>query len=274
MFLARPLQLFTGTWRAETEDWFMPNHSRFGTLERQGHHSAGNNVMTSIKQTILATVCALASLSAVSDAKAGPTTPTISIAISQNAAQPNSAVLSTTSGLLSYNGFTSSFSSVSITAFGSPLLPQPSLQTSSIDVKSTTAGDKNLYIYITEQGLSDPVGQNRFLSSFTANSFLGAVTSVEEYTFIDTSNGLWGGTALASQAFTAIGSATSNNLTPSLGAYYSETAKFVIHMAGSGSVNNTINIQKVPEPVSAALLGIGMIGTGVTARRRRQSAMR
>jgi hypothetical protein len=89
------------------------------------------------------------------------------------------------------------------------MLPQPTLDTASMTAQTTSDGAKILYVWITEQDLTSPQGVSSLLSGFTANHFTGGATSVEEYTFIDTANGLWGGTALASQTFTGLGSTSS-----------------------------------------------------------------
>lgn len=164
---------------------------------------------------------------------------------------------------LSYGTFTVN----NISGTGTPPNPEPDLLSNSINVSNSSAASMN--IFITEQGLSTPTGINKFLSTFTANDFLGNVISVVEKTFISTSNALYTGTPLDSETFTSIGTATSIDATPSLAAPYSETAEFIVTVgAGGGSVNDTINISKVPEPASLAVLGLGLLGLGVVRRRR------
>jgi hypothetical protein len=157
-----------------------------------------------------------------------------------------------------------------VSAEGSPILPQPTLDTSSIDARTTTNGNKTLYIYVTESNLSSPLGKNSFLSGFTSNLFTGGATSVTEYTFVSAANALWTGTALGSQSFIGIGSTSMLDTTPMLTSPFSETAEFVVQIHGSGSVNDTINISDpVPEPMSMALLGSGLLGLGVIRRAKR-----
>ena len=223
-----------------------------------------------MKRLLLAATM-LSALGLISVANANPIiTPTISIALAQSPSGTKTVVANAvTGGSASYNSAFGSFSLVNVTAIGSPILPQPTFQTNSIDVKSQTTGDQYLYIYITQQNLTSPTGLNSFLSGFTANAFTGSVVSVDEYSYFSASNALWGGTQLASTHFTGLGSpAFSTPVT--LTGTYSETAEFIVHMSGSGSVNDTINL-KVPEPVSLSIFGVGMLGLGVISRRRQRN---
>jgi hypothetical protein len=189
--------------------------------------------------------------------------PIISVGVSESPGTPTFVTSSTSgivAGIFATTNFVGTFSVV-----GSPILPQPTLATSTIDTATQTGG--TLYVYITEQGLSSPQGANGFLSSFTANNFIGNVVSVQEYTFIDASNGLWGGTALGSKVFSMIGSDSSLTMSPSLGTPFSETALFVVQLNGPGSANNTIDIA-LPEPMSLGVLGSCLFGIVMVRRKR------
>lgn len=165
-----------------------------------------------------------------------------------------------------FSGTFGAFAVNNISGTGTPPNPEPNLLTNSINVTTASAGH-TLNVFITEQGLSSPIGINAFLSTFTSNAFIGKVASVGETTLLDIGNGLYGGTLLDSQTFTTIGIATSLDATPNLAAPYSETAEFVVTSAGSGSVNDTINITKAPEPATFAILGVGLVGLGFIRRR-------
>jgi len=170
---------------------------------------------------------------------------------------------------LAYGTFTLN----SVSGAGSPFLPEPQLDSSSLNISSTAAG--TLTVYVTEQGLSTPTGVNQFISSFTENLLTGKVTSVAESTFVDLGNGLFGGSPLASFTVTS-GSGPAvlvTAATPLLTAPYSETEKFVVTAAGVGSGNQTIDILAavpVPEPGSLSLLSSGLFGFALLGLRRRK----
>lgn len=190
----------------------------------------------------------------------------ISIGLGQTASTPTT--VATGDGSATFNASWGTFSLNTISAVGTPPLNEPALQTTSIDVKTTQPGPQTLYVWITEQGLSSPTGVNRFQSGFTANLFTGDVDFVKEFTYVDTTNGLYGGTTLASTKFTSAPvSASSIDLTPDLAALYSETAEYIVQVHGPGSANDTITINTVPEPASIALLGSALIGLGLVRRK-------
>ena len=178
-------------------------------------------------------------------------------------------------GSLGYTGFNYGGFVSNISAQGVPTLPSPNLQSSSVNTQSNAAGV--LTIYITQTDLT-PFSGN-LLSSFTSNSILNFGTgaaSVSEYTYVDPTNGLFGGTEMANASFNSIG-ATTKSVAQTLTAPFSETTKYVVNIgAGGGSVNDTINISgagAVPEPASWAMMLVGFGFIGASLRQRRRAAV-
>ena len=192
----------------------------------------------------------------------------ISIGLQQ--ANTNSGAVTTVatdggSGGVSYSGAYGSFTLNQIQASGSPILAAPNLDSGAINVSDASGG--TITVYVTESGLSSPLGVNELLSAFTSNLFNGDVTSVVETTYIGTHNEMFGGTELASRSFNGIATQTFADFTPSLTSPYSETMEYVITTTGAADVNDTIDIA-VPEPASVALLGSGLLALGLLLRRR------
>ena len=224
-----------------------------------------------MKHSLLAALAVLGGLASAGPALATPITLTISG--NENDASPNSGyTYSTTTGFNSAQTATPDFYSVSVSATGTSAngispLPQPTLETSSIDARASGAGI--LYLWVTESNLTQPQGVFNMLSGFTTNTWTGDVTSVQEITYIDpTNSGIMGGTELASYTFEyQTDSVNFVNDTPTLTGLYSETAEYIITMSGAGSVNDTVNMANVPEPMSMAILGVGLLGVGAVKRR-------
>jgi hypothetical protein len=157
---------------------------------------------------------------------------------------------------------------VAASAVGTPPLPSGQLDTSTIAVSATGPG--TLFIWITEQGLTFPLGNEHITSGLTDNLEQGAISSVTLATFFDSTNGVGppNGTPLDSFGFTHIGAQT-NDVGVSTGpGPYSLQALYEVTATGAGNVNLTIDLTSaVPEPVTMVLLGSALVGLALLRRR-------
>jgi hypothetical protein len=175
---------------------------------------------------------------------------------------------------------------------GTPPLNEPDLFSNSVSLSGEHDGGGTVSIYVTELN-QFPLTYAGFASSFK-NSFApisgfttNSATKVVESSFITpclppnsacpASDIFAEGTLLSTTTFTPSG-ATSVSDWASLPvgetAPYAITEEYTITFAAPGGVNGSygqvsasIDVT-VPEPVSMALLGVGMLGLGVVRRRR------
>lgn len=184
-------------------------------------------------------------------------------------------VPTTGTGLLVYGSSYGNFTSAGTASGSPPNAFGELLASTSQSIASTSAGG-TFNVYITSQGNSAPSGNLTFISSLTSN-LLPAGWTVTQSTFLDSGNGLFGGTLLSSHTFNAAGAFTGVAAGDTGPGLYSVTQLYTIVANSAGTLAlSTMSISAVPGPmVGAGLPGLLAAAAGLLAlaRRRRKVAV-
>jgi hypothetical protein len=159
------------------------------------------------------------------------------------------------------------FSTVSITAAGPPQLNPPDLTATTLTVTTTPLGAATtLNVHVASSGWTFAGGPVQAL--LTVNNLIGAGTGP----FVLTAQ-----SPVGNETFTFTGSGADTIGPVTLPAFTSDAADFLLTFGPSltpQSIDATIEIQGVgvAEPKSIALMGVGLLGLGLVASRRRKGS--
>jgi hypothetical protein len=200
----------------------------------------------------------------------GNATPSLGLAIYDGLTLLGSTSSASGSAVLSLAG-TLNYSFILVTANGVPLIPTPNLNSVTLD--TTSKAPATLTVWVTQTGLTNLFPIN-LASSFTINKLTGLSESVTITNYIDASNAAYGtATQIGSDTLAktgVVGDLGPINFAAPAMTLFSETQKYVINFdAAFESVSLSSQIVDAPEPVSIAMLGVGMLGLGMVRRSKR-----
>jgi hypothetical protein len=176
------------------------------------------------------------------------------------------------SGIATFLGAIGNFAANVTTGISKPLIGsvfQPILDLNSIDVTSANAGG-TLTISLTD---TDFIGAGGIIQALSTIGGTLASGSLKVDTFLDCGNKAFGETThLTSQTLTGNPfSGSANTFVNGCQGNYSVTQVAVLTLPG-GAIFSGDSMLAVPEPSTAAIFGIGLLGLGLALRRKTKAA--
>ncbi|MDP9096994.1 MAG: PEP-CTERM sorting domain-containing protein [Pseudomonadota bacterium] len=214
------------------------------------------------KRLLLATVLTASALAGVSQAQAAPIIQLMvgSTVITDNGAGDNSPI----NDVISYSAAVAPFNVTVNTGVANDL---PYLDLASQDISSSAAG--TLIIKFTATDLTSPSAITNYLTMFSGNIAGGSAT-VRLQSYYDASNSAFGtATALGNLSSSNAGFFLNSVNAAGGSAMFSLTEILTVTADGAGrNFSLDASVSNVPEPMSIALVGTGLVGIGALRRKR------